>query len=165
MARTRRPYPGDAAAWQASIPHRPHRGCHCALTRGRVSQHLGRPPKRTLWRKWSARNEARTVRSTADLHFFCWTHWKFSRDSMRKGSIRPRIPTIHEKTCTDHPCPVKWPKVSWRGPKLYDFEARMKKIDYNDDKQLKITIQHILVSVSINSNMPGYDTAYFICNG
>ena len=31
-------------------------------------------------------------------------------------------------------------------------------------KKLKITTQHIPVSVSINSNIPGYDTAYFICN-
>ena len=40
----------------------------------------------------------------------------------------------------------------------------MNKLDYNDDKQLKITTEHIPVSVSINSNIPGYDKAYFICN-
>jgi hypothetical protein len=45
-----------------------------------------------------------------------------------------------------------------------DFEARMNKLDYNDEKQLKITTEHIPVSVSINSNIPGYDTACFICN-
>ena len=48
---------------------------------------------------------------------------------------------------------------------VYDFEARMKKIKVLDDsKQLKITNQHIPVSVSINSNVEGYDKAYFICN-
>ena len=36
----------------------------------------------------------------------------------------------------------------------------MNKLEYNDDKQLKITTEHIPVSVSINSNIPGYDKAY-----
>ena len=40
----------------------------------------------------------------------------------------------------------------------------MNKLDYNDDKQLKITNEHIPVSVSIYSNIPGYGKAYFICN-
>ena len=39
----------------------------------------------------------------------------------------------------------------------------MNKLDDNNDKQLKITNEHIPVSVSINSNTPGYDKGYFIC--
>ena len=48
----------------------------------------------------------------------------------------------------------------------FDFEARMEQVPVLDgrDAQLKFTNKHIPVSVSINSNVPGYDKAYFICN-
>ena len=48
---------------------------------------------------------------------------------------------------------------------VYDFEARMQKLEVLDDKkQLKITNQHIPVSVSIKSNVKGFEKEYFICN-
>ena len=34
----------------------------------------------------------------------------------------------------------------------------------DETKQLKFTYKHIPVSVSINSNVPGYDTVKFLCN-
>ena len=36
---THRPFPGEVAAWQAAIPHRPHRGCQSTLTRGCPETH------------------------------------------------------------------------------------------------------------------------------
>jgi len=48
---------------------------------------------------------------------------------------------------------------------VYDFESRMQELKIIDDsKQLKITNKHIPVSVSVNSNVEGYDQAHFICN-
>ena len=48
---------------------------------------------------------------------------------------------------------------------VYDFEARMQKLEVLDNnKQLKITNQHIPVSVSIKSNVQGYEKEFFICN-
>ena len=48
----------------------------------------------------------------------------------------------------------------------FDFEAMLKKIKSNDDdKQLKIISEHVPVSVSIFSNVPGYDIKpIFLCN-
>jgi hypothetical protein len=47
----------------------------------------------------------------------------------------------------------------------FDFEAMLKKIQTNDDgKQLKIVSEHVPVSVSIFSNVPGYDIKpIFLC--
>ena len=49
---------------------------------------------------------------------------------------------------------------------VYDFEAMLKKLEIIDnDKKLKITTEHVPVSVSILSNVPGYsDTPIFIVN-
>jgi hypothetical protein len=48
----------------------------------------------------------------------------------------------------------------------YDFEAMVKPLHLNDnDNKLKITCEHVPVSVSIFSNVPGYDIEpIFICN-
>ena len=47
-----------------------------------------------------------------------------------------------------------------------DFEAMLKKLESNDDeKQLKITYEHVPASVSIFSNVPGYDSKpIFLCH-
>ena len=53
---------------------------------------------------------------------------------------------------------------------VFDFEAMLQSIDENDnaetiDKKLKIIIEHVPVSVSILSNVPGYeDKPIFLCN-
>ena len=60
---------------------------------------------------------------------------------------------------------IYWKDLYYPYETVYDFEARIQQLEVIDnDNKLKIISQHIPVSVPINSNIPDYDKAYFICN-